>query len=839
MATGLPTEFCLLLPATVPSLHGRGGGRDGGGLLLLRSRGLDHLVVNRRVGTLLEGRRWLRPACEQDGQEGVREQPGRGPVREGPAREEPTGPVAVPESGAEGGGRGLPGLLARRALISRRGRGLQRAACPLTPHAVSARCTQALGQPGPSSLCAASPSQPCPVSTKRVGRGQPRGEVSCQEGPRCHTKAHLHRAGAGSREGPGLPAQSPGHTHPAAGPRSPLGWGFSYSGPGAGGWCRMGLVPAGPRQGCAGCGISLTAAGPVCGAASRGLLTGRGQTLAGPRPEAAFRAEACGILLSAARTSTTPGALLAVAWPGVSHGAGAGVPCPSCPLPVPWASPVCSGGGAGGGGRPGRGGRPWGETGSGRGRSWGCLCRPWGGLGGGLSRGCCLLPRPQQSCPQGPRTPAVPPLASLLSSGGGRPRDRDGPPHLTVASGAWTGAQQPEAAALYSPSQRLPLDWLPPWRRLAASGVGLGEVVGWTPVPGPQHRVARRGGEDGCRRRGPGSSVGVCGQAGPLSRARPLPGGPGRSLVGRACPGPLPSPPLPVVPWGECTAREGLLSPRPQRLGRVGGAASVPGPPGSLLGGPAGGLTPGSKDGAGVGERAPGVSGEAPLEGAGSAGERPQSRGGRVQRGHCSERAFLLPPCTCWPQDRLHLPLSPLRPPCSHGVLRCFSPVLDFHPRPSREHSRQVVFPPPVAASDHVPCTEVGPAAPSPGHPRSQRSSVQATSGPYTPGKQHRPCCTHGSGGSRHHGCVPAWAHAAERAPFGAGSLTTRGGGGTKAQGVTERMGGAVWGRECEWSVGEEAGVVHQAAPSRSGGCVCRLVWTLGSEEPREAATSW
>ena len=60
-----------------------------------------------------------------------------------------------------------------------------------------------------------------------------------------------------------------------------------------------------------------------------------------------------------------------------------------------------------------------------------------------------------------------------------------------------------------------------------------------------------------------------------------------------------------------------------------------------------------------------------------------------------------------------------------------------------------------------------------------------------------------------------------------------------ESHGVTERMGGAVWGREGERLVGEEAGVVHQAAPSRSGGCVWRLVWTLGSEEPREAPTSW
>lgn len=160
---------------------------------------------------------------------------------------------------------------------------------------------------------------------------------------------------------------------------------------------------------------------------------------------------------------------------------------------------------------------------------------------------------------------------------------------------------------------------------------GSGRWSGGTPVRGPQHRVARRGGEGGCRR---------------------------RLRSGRACPGPSPPlPPLPVAPWGERTVREGLLSLRPQRLGseastrgRVGQCPSQVLPGLCWVGQQVGGLTPGSEDGAGVGERAPGVSGEAPLEGAGSAGERPQSRGGRVQSGHCSERAVLLPPCTCWPR---------------------------------------------------------------------------------------------------------------------------------------------------------------------------------------------
>lgn len=258
------------------------------------------------------------------------EQPGQGPLWEGLGHEEPMGPVAVPESGAEGGGRGLARLLARRASASRRGRGLQRAACSLTLHAVSAPGTPDTGParappdsvPRPPASLALSP-------TTRVGQGQHRREVSCQEGPRCHAKAHLHGAGAGSGEGQACPLRVLGTHIPLLGP-GPL-WlgGFRHSGPGAWGRCRMGLVLAGPGQGCAGCGIPLIAAGPVCGVASGGLLTGRGHTLAGPRPEAVFKAEACGILLSAARTSTTPGTLLAVAWPGVSHGARAGVPLPS------------------------------------------------------------------------------------------------------------------------------------------------------------------------------------------------------------------------------------------------------------------------------------------------------------------------------------------------------------------------------------------------------------------------------------------------------------------------------------------------------------------------------
>lgn len=211
----------------------------------------------------------------------------------------------------------------------------------------------------------------------------------------------------------------------------------------------------------------------------------------------------------------------------------------------------------------------------------------------------------------------------------------------------------------------------------AASGVGLGEVVGRDP------------------RAGPPAPCGQEGRGGRLPPPRP------RQLrrclrSGRAFPGPLPSPPLPVAPWGERTVRVGLLSLRPQRLGseastqgRVGQCPSqvLPGP--YWVGQQVGGLTPGSEDGAGVGERAPGVSGEAPLEGAGPAGERPQSRGGRVQSGHCSERAVLLPPCTCWPRTACTCLSRPGGPPCSHRVLRCSSPVLGLHPRASREHVHQ------------------------------------------------------------------------------------------------------------------------------------------------------
>ena len=165
----------------------------------------------------------------------------------------------------------------------------------------------------------------------------------------------------------------------------------------------------------------------------------------------------------------------------------------------------------------------------------------------------------------------------------------------------------------------------------------------------------------------------------PAWQAWPVPGGPCMSRP----------PPLPSL-W--CCGESALFGrvscpPGPRGWGvrpppRGGWASVRPRSSRVPAGWASGGLTPGSEDGAGVGERAPRVSGEAPLEGAGSAGERPQSRGGRVQRGYCSERAFLLPPCTCWPGDRLHLLPSPLRPPCSHGVLRCFSPVLDFIPDP-------------------------------------------------------------------------------------------------------------------------------------------------------------
>lgn len=277
------------------------------------------------------------------------EQPGRGPLWEGLAHEEPMGPVAVPEGGAEGGGRGLARLLARRASTSRRGRGLQRAACSLTLHAVSAPGTPDTGParappdsvPRPPARLALSP-------TTRVGQGQHRREVSCQEGPWCHAKAHLHGQGQGA--GKARPVRSEPWAHvPLLGP-GPFGLGVQPQWARAGGRCRMGLVLAGPGQGCAGCGIPLTAAGLVCGAASgtshwawahigRAAACGRVQSRS-LRDSSVSRSDVH-------HTRDPAGCGLAG---GVPRGQGWSALALLCPLPVPWASPVCSGGGAGGGG---------------------------------------------------------------------------------------------------------------------------------------------------------------------------------------------------------------------------------------------------------------------------------------------------------------------------------------------------------------------------------------------------------------------------------------------------------------------------------------------------------
>lgn len=158
-----------------------------------------------------------------------------------------------------------------------------------------------------------------PAASSAWGRGS-RREVSCREGP-------PRRSTRPSRHGP--PPLPPPHLSCPPRPwthtpcrwtpgSSPLGGGAATAGHGAGGGRRRALLPARPRLGRVGCGISLTTAGLVSGVAWRGQLTGHLHTLAGPQPvrEAVFRAEVQGFLCHLAQMFVTAGTPLGVAWLG-------------------------------------------------------------------------------------------------------------------------------------------------------------------------------------------------------------------------------------------------------------------------------------------------------------------------------------------------------------------------------------------------------------------------------------------------------------------------------------------------------------------------------------------
>lgn len=305
-----------------------------------------------------------------------------------------------------------------------------RAPSPSTPSVPPVHLTPS--QPGPlQTLCRVpQPALPCPQQ-RAWGKGSTAGRCPARRDPGATQRPTS--TGQGQGAGKARPVRSEPWAHvPLLGP-GPLWLGGSATvGPG------RGLVQDGPRAGRARAGLRGVWDSPDCswpglwsglGDFSLGVGThwqGHGLRLCSEQKPAGFFHQPLG---------RPPHQGPCWLWPGRGCPTGPGLECP-CP-PLPAASPLgqpCVQWGRGRRGRgPGWGGRPWGETGSGRVRSWAACA----GRGAGWARPEPRVPPPSQAplgeLPAGPpphsTTTCVPALQCVLQGGGG-PQDRRAPsPH--------------------------------------------------------------------------------------------------------------------------------------------------------------------------------------------------------------------------------------------------------------------------------------------------------------------------------------------------------------------------------------------------------------------------